>query len=207
MIGSSLSQFDIHMSSGTLASDGDEDAALPAGGSMARSFSMSVSLSSPKREATSKVPFNIGRLGDEVDTPTVVRRGDDTVSTMGVWSRAERSVSADEDDAEGDDADRRNGEEVERGVDGDGIEVMVLVDELPSRIDLSQSSVFACAGEMVVLLTKVLLVLLAGAAKRPTAPLVPPAAGTSHRPMKGTRRTPPVLGGEWKKTPKRLPTE
>lgn len=192
------------MSSGTVASDGDDDA-LPAGGSMARSFSMSVSLSSPKREATSKVPFNIGRLGEEVETPTVVRRGDDAVSTMGVWSRAERSVSADEDDAEGDDADRRNGEEVERGVDGDG---MVLVDELPSRIDLSQSSVFACAGEMVlVLLTKVVLLVLAGAAKRPTAPLVPPAAGTSHRPMKGTRRTPPVLGGEWKKTPKRLPTE
>lgn len=208
MIGSSLSQFDIHMSSGTVASDGDDDAALPAGGSMARSFSISVSLSSPKREATSKVPFNIGRLGEEVDTPTVVRRGDDAVSTMGVWSRAERSVSADEDDAEGDDADRRNGEDVERGVDGDGVEVMVLVDELPSRIDLSQSSVFACAGEMVlVLLTKVLLVLLAGAAKRPTAPLAPPAAGTSHRPMKGTRCTPPVLGGEWKTTPKRLPTE
>lgn len=102
MIGSSFSQFDIHMSSGTAASEGD-DVALPAGGSMARSFSMSVSLSSPKREATSKVPFTIGRLGEEVDTPTVVRSGDE-VSTIGVWSRAERSVSADEDEAEGDDA-------------------------------------------------------------------------------------------------------
>lgn len=96
---------------------------------------------------------------------------------------------------------------MESGVDGVGVEVMAAVDELPSRIDLSQSSVFACAGEMVLAL-KVLLVLeLAEAAKRPTAPLVPPAAGTSHRPMKGTRRTPPVLGGEWKRTPKRPPTE
>lgn len=97
---------------------------------------------------------------------------------------------------------------MESGVDGEGVEVMAAVDELPSRIDLSQSSVFACAGEMVlVLLRKVLVLELAEAVKRPTAPLVPPAAGTSHRPMKGTRRTPPVLGGEWKKTPKRLPTK
>lgn len=101
MIGSSFSQFDIHMSSGTAASEVD-DVALPAEGSMARSFSMSVSLSSPKREATSKVPFTIGRLGEDV-TPTVFRSGDE-VSTIGVWSRAERSVSADEDEAEGDDA-------------------------------------------------------------------------------------------------------
>lgn len=103
MIGSSLSQFDIHMSSGTAASEGD-DVALPAAGSMARSFSMSVSVSSPKREATSKVPFTIGRLGDEVNTPTLVKSGDDAVSTKGVWSRADRSVSADEEEAEGDDA-------------------------------------------------------------------------------------------------------
>lgn len=92
------------MSSGAAASEVDEDVALPAEGSMARSFSISVSASSPKREATSKVPFTIGRLGEEVDTPTLVKSGDDTVSTKGVWSRAERSVSADEDDAEGDEA-------------------------------------------------------------------------------------------------------
>jgi hypothetical protein len=95
---------------------------------------------------------------------------------------------------------------VESGVDGEGVEVIAAVDEPLSRIDLSQSSVFAWAGEMVLVL-KFVLLELAEAVKRPTAPLVPPAAGTSHRPMKGTRRTPPVLGGEWKRTPKRPPTE
>jgi len=198
-IGSSLSQLLIHWSSEAEASevDGAEESVA---GNMARSFSISVSPSSPKSD-----DISMGNDGEEVMSKTGVRR------------MALRSVSADVDD-EGEEAWMRKGEEVRE--DGDEVVAAesVVVLSLESRMERSQSSVFAWAGEMVVgvwavneeqtgkseaiwLTGEIVLV-----SKRLVRALFPPAAGTSHRPMKGTRCTPPVLGGEWKRTPKRLPT-
>ena len=96
------------------------------------------------------------------------------------------------------------------GEETDAVEAVVEF-SLESRIARSQSSVLAWAGEMVVggavsdeeQTGKSEAMVLAGEvvlSKRLVRTLFPPAAGTSHRPMKGTRRTPPVLGGEWNLT-------
>lgn len=210
VIGSSLSQVDIHRSS---AEDGDVVASEEDGravaddavGIMARSFSISVSRSSPpKREViSSSEPCNMGRIGDAPEV-VVVNSGESG------WTGGVARMASDMDDEEGDDGARMKGDEDAAEL-GDEAATAALLLSMMAR---SQSSVFACAGEIVVV-----VVVVAGVAvvvklqmgrsdvveegttvvsKRPVLKLVPPAAGTSHRPMKGTRRTPPVLGGEWK---------
>lgn len=130
-IGSSLSQLLIHWSSEAEASEVD-GAAESAVGNMARSFSISVSPSSPKSD-----DISMGKDGEEVMSKTGVRRS------------ALRSVSADVDD-EGEEAWMRKGEEVRE--DGDEVVAAesVVVLSFESRMARSQSSVFAWAGEMVV---------------------------------------------------------
>jgi len=136
-----------------------------------------------------------------------VRIGEQVSTVGGERGRTDKSESADVEEDDGDDGCMMNGD---MEFDGE----LIVVGVVFSKMARSQSSVLGGGLGVKVQTGKSVAMLLAegvagSAPKRPESSLVPPAAGTSHRPMKGTRRTPPVLGGEWKKilpTRKHLPT-